>query len=222
MNVLQSDDRFKRLTERWSESDRYAHHSVLKRALLRELRRLLHDKRSSLLSTGKSVPKQIGEWEQRLEVLREAELPNQTELKTLLTDKRSPSPGRFAWQEKWNQAIEPGKLERYDRTWEKILLQEALSSGWSLWTLKGQVSLRDVEKANQGVSDSVWPQGILLFVENVAFHAAHGLWAHPVWEGKWSLLFSPEADQPTRFPASSLPACLTHLQWNRLFPLTQP
>jgi hypothetical protein len=83
------------------------------------------------------------------------------------------------------------KLERYDRQWEAAIAAEATHAGWKFWSLEAWVEIPLVEEWNKRLNESLWPHGIILFVEN----ASGGEAPNNIWQGRWNVVIHPRFRQ---------------------------
>jgi hypothetical protein len=174
--------------------------SLLRLAILRDLLRSLHAEKSRCLATGKKAEaQQFRHWEQRIEDLRQC-MDLRGELTDLLREgvlrKRRT---RLIPQGLFNH-LPADKLQRYDRKWETEIAAEACALGWRFWTLQAWVSIPLAEDWNRRLSERLWPNGVVLFVESLKQSGPNDGPSEPLWKGQWTVLLQPKFKTPADLP----------------------
>jgi hypothetical protein len=181
--------------EAWRLCDGSTGASLLRLAILRELLRSLHAEKSRCLATGKKTEaQQFRQWETRIENLRQG-VDLKGELADLLRDGPIPKKRTRLIPQALLSVLTRERLERYDRKWEAEIAAEACSLGWRFWTLKAWVSIPLAEDWNRRLSERLWPNGVVLFIEAID-HPAPGPPAdtgpsESLWQGQWTILLQP-------------------------------
>lgn len=196
-----------RLRDGWNSSTNLPARGLLRLDLLRGLVRAVHAERSRCLATGKrEAAAFLKTWEKRLEDLRQLG-PLEGELDALLVGaaggpllkKKSRLPPQALLA-----TLGADRLNRYDRQWEAALSSEACSVGWKFWGLDAWVEIPRAEEWNTRLAASLWPTGIVLFVETAQSQGqAHpqppsnmsrtsGSVPLPLWSGHWTVALRPD------------------------------
>ncbi|MGE0614720.1 MAG: hypothetical protein AB7P04_03690, partial [Bacteriovoracia bacterium] len=206
-------------TSRWDDSAALAECSLLRLVILRDLYRYLHAERSKVLVEGskKSVD-DIRALQTSLEELRGQDLRGLSlsdVISRAKAGKPLDTPRRPAAE--LLQKIEREKLERYDRKWESALAAEAFHCGWGFWHLDAWVKVSTAEAFHGHLSRSLWPKGIVLFVEASPGNSLDKT-DEPIWKGRWVCTLSPQKD-PKATPLLSIPGISSRPdepRWNLL------
>lgn len=181
--------------ERWKNFERSPNRDLLRLAILRDLVSALHAEKSRFLSQGnRDSAASLRNIEERLDELRNCH-PLDGTLSALISGKRKPEKRSRELPTGLFERLERGKIERYDRQWEKALAAEALAQGWEIWSLETEVEISRVDDWNQKLVSRLWPKGIVLFVETVEMHAMASplppLTPPHFWKGRWICVIDP-------------------------------
>lgn len=196
----------------WEETAHLADRGILRLALLRSIHHTLHAQASHFLAIGQQdVARSLQLWDSRIEELGKHSLRENPFESSQLVDfltytHQLPTVDRTI-PETILTHLDPTKLNRSDRTWEKLLAGEASALGWHYWRMSTQMNLHDVQKWNELFSETLWPNGTVLWTEvgpdagpDVGAHAAKtpepGEEKEKIWRGEWLIVLSPEISQP--------------------------
>lgn len=202
-----SEEVLARLAHLWREArksslpDQPQATTLLRLAVLRDVFRALHAQKSRCLATGmKEQAQALKFWEARLEELRGADLSLETlaepraydgdDLFAILGTQTPLKKRSRVIPQGLFSAIEREKLERYDRVWENALTAEAASIGWRFWRLEAWVSIQAIEAWNARLTEALWPDGIVLFVESAGFEETSDP-EKARWQGQWTVSINP-------------------------------
>jgi hypothetical protein len=172
----------KEVESRWKKCADHSAVKLLRMAVLRDYARQLHAERSTCMAKG-NIPRghAIEDVEKKLEALRDRPelLAGDETLRELLLlrfqDTEAPNtlPSSFA--------IPKDRLERYDRHWERAIALLAADDDWNVFAITATVQLKKVETFHERLSDQVWPDAVILFVEGLAESST----IPKEWAGKW-------------------------------------
>lgn len=213
------DDLLQEIGGLWRETQASRETRLLRIALLRRFVLAIHARRSGFLAANDSAGADLLA---RLELFIESSFARQP-LESLTLDElvqagmKSATPGgaesdqqglSVTLPKELLQWLDPAKLARKDRRWEKALAVEAFRKGWSFWQWVVDVEIHQIESWASALSDGLWPRGILLYVETDGFIDVDE--ANPslaYWRGRWLMVLEPELRDPLTlsFPLSSWP-----------------
>lgn len=174
----------------WLQAEGSASSDLLRLALLREIFRELHASKSRLLATGRrEEARSCDRMEKRVDELRQSgSFPG--DLGALLSSNEPLKKKSRPLPQALTRVIEPEKLNRYDRAWESTIAAEAFARGWNFWRLEAWVEINGIESWNQRLSERLWPEGIVLWVESGKFEP-------PRWQGQWLIVMDPGRESPS-------------------------
>ena len=202
------------LEPRWVDSARSRSAPVLRTVLLRELMQRLHAERSLRLAErpGERGPHpavgEISRLETRIGELCGRKVDSRSLTEAIESAKRAPGTAANLPQEVID-ALGSQRIKRADRKWEAAIAAQAAGHGWSFWALDAWVRLRTAEAFHEFLSRSIWPQGVVLFVEAAPSAAERKpLEFRDHWQGRWYATFDPEAPREPPGP-QGYPGLLT-------------
>lgn len=175
--------------DRWSQASSHSARSLLRLAVLRELRHWLHSQISHAMVVG---PKELIQTLRRLEEmtsilgtrsLAEEKLPFAGLFETL-KHVEALSPAERSIPESIFKIIPRRQIERIDSFWESALIAEGSVLQWKIWNFTASVPLKEVEPWSKKLFLKLWPNGLFLWVE--AAEAQSNL-----WKGTWFALLDP-------------------------------
>jgi len=199
--------------EKWRSCEELPDHELLRLVVLRDLVHELHAQKSRFLSQGKRDDAlSIREIETRIETLRTSK-PLSGDLNELLFQPMQLKKRTRVLPDALFGVIEREKLERYDRQWEAAIASEAFGQGWRLWSLDARIEIPKIDEWNRRLLDSLWPDGIVLYVES------GGAPASPAWQGRWMSLLHPQFKAPADIliDFSKWPGTQSTPSWRVLF-----
>jgi hypothetical protein len=182
-----------RMETPWNQTAKMPDRKLLRIALMREMSRTLHTLRSECLATGQDG--QARDLLLREEFLSHRFMELQTQDLPLRQVYARSASGRLesrgpdampALPPELTAVIDGSKFTRPDRHWEAFLAIEAFARGWSFWTFECWVEIENVESWAKEFSDSLWPRGVVLFIESSGFHRG----PQSLWRGKWFLVIT--------------------------------
>lgn len=190
---------------------------------LRKLARSFHAKTSGALGTSDTnLAESLQVVESKLGLLRENYLKN-------IAFK---PPQRKAMASLF-KVLGSEKLEREDRRWELAISKEAIIQGWRFWKLEAQPKIMEVEAWDKRLSEILWPNGIVLFVEasseaSVIEKKLKSRKVSRTWAGAWTIVLHPELNPlgsskqwPREWYARFKKLTdKNHCRWKLLFPFT--
>jgi hypothetical protein len=169
--------------ERWKNAAGFDETTLLRLAILRDLARHLHTERSRSLAHGKKDQvANLKNWEAKAEELRKCS-PLDGDLQNLLEGKVALQKRTRLLPDQFFTHMDRAKIERYDRQWEYALAAEACFIRWKFWALETWVHIPEIQNWNQKLEDILWPNGVVLFSENVSKEMRDDM-----WNGRWILI----------------------------------
>jgi hypothetical protein len=172
-----------RQSESWNQTAGRPETTLLRLAILREIIRNIHARKSHFLATGrKTISQGLDQRETFLNELRHRTQLEGSLKEYLLGNVSVPGQPRILSDELL-ASIGKEKLTRHDRQWEAALAAEAAVLGWSFWSLEVWVEITQVEQWNLKLNELLWPRGLVLFVESGAATRVSEL----LWQGRWIL-----------------------------------
>ena len=171
--------------QRWKAVQSQPSGALLRLALLRDYARKLHAERSACMATGnaprghqiESLEAKLAWLRTRLDLIQNANEPD------LLLQQITPpnsSVKETALPKRLTSLLPAEKLNRYDRAWERALAVEALKAKWCFWSADHLVRLDQAEHFHQELTDLLWPDGLILYVES-----GGGTTPPQHWNGRW-------------------------------------
>jgi hypothetical protein len=125
---------------------------------------------------------------------------------------KAPSPVEFPSAVAQNIGI--AKFTRQDRRWENEIAQEAVRKQWEFWQFEASTEIHQVEAFARAFTESIWPHGVVLFVESDGFLKMSQ--ENPnlaFWRGRWLVVMEPHSPKPQ--PSGIQPS------WLRIHPPPQ-
>lgn len=207
---MRAEDIVQLYIDRWNLSKGMPQATLLRLSVLRDLVRALHAEKSQHLAAGQTQEAQsMKTLEARIDELKgsaplEGPLPDLVFGTSKLRKRTRLLPNALF------EMIPKDRFERFDRVWESAIAAEAAGTGWRFWCLDAWVEISDAEAWHRALSESIWPKGVVIFVESAP--AAESATAEvatdkPVWQGRWFLVAEPgitTGDQMSA-PLSELP-----------------
>lgn len=229
------DDLLSKTGKLWSEAAASPDIRLLRIALIRRFALEIHARRSGFIASGDATHTDLlVRLELHLERLLEegfSGLPLETVTFEELIRKGSdpPAPRRETLQrkpdrppslpEEFTKWLDPIRLDRRDRRWEKALAIEAHHQGWSYWQWVVDVEIHQVESWANALSARLWPRGILLYVESDGFIEVDDANASlAYWRGRWLMILEPGVEDPGALSVGPLPGSRPGLpgEWRML------
>jgi hypothetical protein len=108
-------------------------------------------------------------------------------------------------------AVGESKFTRQDRRWELEIAHEAVRRDWEFWQFEASTEIQQVEPFARAFTESIWPRGVVLFVESDGFLKLSQ--ENPnlaFWRGKWLVVLEQGASRPKDIGIQP--------QWHRLHP----
>lgn len=193
-----SEQLIERSSHLWKQIEGSSEANLLKIAILRDLYRALHARKSQCLAKGaKEDARALNAWEARLTELKSAAQLS-GELIDLIQSAEPVKKRTRLLPESLFSIVPREKLERYDRAWELSLAAEGFALGWKLWSLKAWVEIPSIERWNSMLSEQLWPNALVLFVESAGFIES-GDPDRALWQGDWLLLANPRIETGSDF-----------------------
>lgn len=91
-----------------------------------------------------------------------------------------------------NLIFNPERLSRPDRYWELEIALEANQVRWNFEVLGATCEVHEVERFSRLLSERLWPDAVVLFVESGGLTAANTNKSDLIyWRGKWFLALNP-------------------------------
>lgn len=202
-------------SDRWQEASAAKDEIILKLGILRDFSRQVHAERSVSLARGSVAELQrLEKLDQNLNSLltsREETLkiPLEQLLENSASHLEKAPPSSFPAE--FVAIIPKEKLERYDRKWELVISRQCLKQGWKFWKLESAVAIPEVEVFHNGLAQSLWPNGVLLFAESAAPLSS----PQSRWSGRWVIAARPFWE-PNHLPSPYFE--LGANNWELLFP----
>lgn len=186
-------------------------------SLLKTLGERIHALRSEALALNDhELMRNIDIVESKLNALRNLPAPaSSTELRRFLLESNPAPPSSQAFpREILPDTLHAAlggreKLMRNDRAWERSIASAACQAGWIFWSLEAKVPLEAVETWHEDVKRTLWPDGLILFVES----SGNTVSEKGTWPGRWIIIL--RAGSPPRIPP--MKAHSIHTKWNLLF-----
>jgi hypothetical protein len=193
-----------RLERPWQQAGQSDASRLLRLSLLRELTRVIHTLRSECMATERS--EKADELAHRENYLNTyfpvLDLANMGLSQALSQTSRSakpvskaPSPVEFPSAVAQNIGI--AKFTRQDRRWENEIAQEAVRKQWEFWQFEASTEIHQVEAFARAFTESIWPHGVVLFVESDGFLKMSQ--ENPnlaFWRGRWLVVMEPHSPKP--------------------------
>lgn len=213
--------------EKWKECTNLPETTLLRLSILRTLVQNLHTEKSRCLATGLKADAQlIRTWENHLELLQKSSKLTGELFETIQQSKDVPKKNRVI-PEALFQRLNREKFERYDRKWEAVLVAEAMSLNWQVWTLEAWVNIPLIKEWDVYFTQKLWPQGIVLFVESAEEQVidSQNHSEKNCWRGRWVVVLHPriktEHDLSFSFnhwPGAPDPAPPSPPRWTLIYP----
>ncbi len=207
-----------RMERPWQQAGKSDACRLLRLSLMRELTRVIHTLRSECMATDRSdQAEDLAHRENYLNTYFPImDLSNlglsQAFSQTSRVAKPVGKPGNaVSLPASVTDTVGAGKFTRQDRRWENEIAQEAVRQEWEFWQFEASTEIHQVESFARGFSDSIWPRGVVLFVESDGFLKMSQDNSHlAYWRGRWLVVMEPRAPKPET----------TGLQpsWQRLHP----
>ena len=225
-HYMQPGELLARSARRWSDTAQNPARLLLRVAILRDLGRDLHARKSQSLAESNTSQLQLLEtWAERIRILRDrAELDEDLPVLLAEDDLKPHAKKDRQLPSELYSALPKDKIERRDRAWEAAIAFEACSLGWRFWELDAWIELTSIELWHGTLQNQLWPNGILLYVDigqpPAPPHA-------PAWHGRWIVVLAPEIQDPqalsNQLGIESWPGSLKNpspdqaLRWKLLF-----
>lgn len=193
-----------RLERPWQQAGNSNACRLLRLSILRELTRVIHTLRSECMATDRAEKADdLAHRENYLNMyfpvldvtsLGLAQAYSQTSRAAKPVSK---GPDPVALPNSVAQTVGINKFTRQDRRWENEIAQEAVRQEWEFWHYEASTEIHQVEAFARNFTDSIWPRGVILFVESDGY-----LKASPedpnlaYWRGKWLVVMEPRAPKP--------------------------
>lgn len=203
------------LDRHWQQAGLSKSCKILRFALLRELCRSIHRLRSEFMATSReTLATDLGLREatltQHFDQIQVENLSLETIFASIPSLESAPvNPTQVS--PALSKAIEAAKLLRQDRRWEAVIASHAEREHWTFWQFCASTKIQEVETFARIFSESLWPRGIVLFVESDGFlNSTNQAPELALWQGRWTLALDPHLRNPdelgldfSRFPHSS-------------------
>jgi hypothetical protein len=208
----------KRLERPWQQAGQTGPCRLLRLSLLRELTRAIHTLRSECMATDRS--NQAADLAHRENYLTQyfpiLDLTNLALSQAYSQTSRAAKPVGNApipvpLPPSVIATVGEAKFTRQDRRWEYEMAQEAVRQDLEFWLFEASSEIHDVEPFARSFSESIWPRGVVLFVESDGFLKMSK--ENPnlaFWRGKWLVVLEPGAPRPKALGIDP--------SWHRLHP----
>lgn len=216
------ENTLKKLERPWSQAGQSNASRLLRLSLLRELTRVVHTLRSECMATDRSS--QAGDLAHRENYLNQyfpvLDLTNLglTQAYSQTSRVAKPvgrAPDAVPLPASVIAAVGEAKFTRQDRRWELEMAQEAVRRDWEFWQFEASTEIHNVEPFARAFSESIWPRGVVLFVESDGFLKMSQ--ENPnlaFWRGKWLVVLEQGAPRPKGIGIDP--------SWHRLHPPPSP
>jgi hypothetical protein len=117
------------------------------------------------------------------------------------------------------EAVGAAKFTRQDRRWENEIAQEAVRQNWEFWQFEASTEIHEVESFARAFAESIWPHGVVLFVESDGFLKPSEENSHlAYWRGRWLVVLEPRAHRPNSQNSNESSPDGKVASWHRLHP----
>ncbi len=182
-------------TRLWTETAKLKDRDVLRLSILRDLVMGLHSEKSRQLAThNRTGAEKITLWEQRLESLMLVQAL-EGDLGDLIQNVQITAPIAQDVPSVLLSTFPKEKILREDRKWEAALVNKAHQRGWHFWNLDTWVEIPKIEEWTHRLTQGLWPNAFILFVESVPRSGASQTPpTDRLWHGRWWIATRAETD----------------------------